>query len=302
MSEVMAQSVTPLRYLERLAEDGSSQEAMQAFLKVAERLPESDMMLFNLASMRDTLPEVARELYIERPNLISSVQQLILGADGIRGVRGVDWLCNPVRSLSSDASKAWAQTLEMGVFDTLAEAAVLRMHSEGMDLKNAALDFSRLPGQWLLLDGEAEAGVYGRCAPEVRASIEDSIGSGLKVVVPGDGEIRSWYVLNASTGNALGMGLGHFGLGGESSVSYTILLVAVGKAALAGFLTFVGCYKLGSGNPGSAGGCATCAVIAAIGMFAVVLAVPLAMPDMGMAAEAMGWAGAACAAMMTQFF
>jgi hypothetical protein len=209
--------------LRQITRGGLPRESDLARFETAVPLPSP---LYALALARLEASNLGGRIYIDRPSIFARHRSLSLVDGQIVPVDSTDIVANEV-GVSLTTDDAFAVRLEQGVFDTNAEALILRGPQVG---GNTATAFAA-SRDWLTLTSDAGEAVSSLGLSEnARRSISQDIDAGFAVVAPPvpirerNEEFVGWWRIDRRTGDTLGVAANGWGQAAERSVQYNVFV------------------------------------------------------------------------------
>jgi hypothetical protein len=183
-----------------------------------------------LALARKTWNQECHDVYLDRPNILAYHRGIKRDSkDNLLSFNGFDIITNELAVHSSSKQNPFYTRLTQGVFDTNAEAFLLK-NSERI-VKNTANFFAKsdvLGVKWMIIqDPHDQAWKKAKLPEDVRIRIEDDLSNGYIVILPQKviqtevGSLVNWWRINSETGNTLGIGENGKGQG---NVEYALLM------------------------------------------------------------------------------
>jgi hypothetical protein len=186
----------------------------QALAETAAKVTRLPSALYSLALVRQSQSPSRGDVYLDRPDLLTSHTGLRLGPAGeLRLTYAVDIVENGVTVRPEATLDTFRIRMQQGVLDTNAEALLM---SDPAKLQGAAeaLAASRTQGiPWLAVRSVQDAAwKEAQLPPDVRTRIEADLAAGFAVVVPqrlaraADRDLVGWWRVDPATGQTLGLG------------------------------------------------------------------------------------------------
>jgi hypothetical protein len=244
------------------------------------RIERNSPMLMALALMRLEWSPVGRDVYLDRPNILTFRTEMGTDATGELMARaGFDIVNNDVGVRGGANGDPWQIRLKQGIADTNAEA-MLTPTPGGPVFSTAELmvaSGAQSTGWIALRQGDEQAMARLQLPPDVQSRVRADLAAGQVVVLPskavklGQDAYWAWWRLDPATGSVLGMTQAGQG---QSMTEYVKIVASVALGMVVGVTTIGGC---GGFNESSSGmkklGCTVCGLVA--GLLAYFAAVAL---------------------------
>ena len=202
-------------------------------IEQAEKLEPDAERLMNLALWRFDASWIARDVFVDSPNLFAYERRFADEGGRLTLQHGIDIVTNTVGVRPASGLRPFYSRLVQGIVDTNAEAMVMG----GTPLGNAAvaLGSTGVKSEWITARTTEEAATSGADWPaSLRAHITDILRRGSIVVAPrtaGQPNRSAFWAINPATGDTLG--IGHFGWGQATAEYVVITAVLISVAFLA---------------------------------------------------------------------
>ena len=251
-----AQSVLANRELLSAVVRGDFTDDFSAAQQVSDKLVPIPTPLYALAVARFEWSRFDREIYIDRPNILTMHRFIAPASPGFKLVRATDIVANEI-GVDVTAENPFAIRLEQGVLDTNAETILA---SNSADALNTATAFTN-SADWLMLTAPRDRQIERlQHSNDVRQRIADDLAAGYLVVAPSSpvaaesARFAGWWRIDPATGHTLGMGDTGWG---QEFVEYLITAIpAMIIGAGLGFLfEYLLCRIFMSGSAPVARGC-----------------------------------------------
>lgn len=207
---------------------------------LSKRIAPMPTPLYGLARARLDWSRHSREIFIDRPNILTRHVFFSPAPAGLKLQDATDIVANEV-GVDPLASDAFAIRLEQGVFDTNAEAL---LRSDRPDAANAGSAFESA-ATWTALTSATDPRLASLRVPDdVRRRMADDLAAGYVVVAPaapvptGGDAFVGWWRVDPQSGHALGMG--RTGWGAAIVERALILLTGAATAFLFAYLWCAG--------------------------------------------------------------
>lgn len=221
--------------------------------------------LYGLALARFAWSPVSEQVYIDQLNLLTRRRRLVVSGDDVRMRDGFDIIANAVGVWPSKGLDPRMTRITQGTADTAAEAFALGCPAESSKCLRAAntSDEYALSGSTWTEVPTGTSPALSQLPSTARVLALADLAAGYALVVPPatpGGTAATWWRVNPSTGETLGMGIA-----GGSTQTETVLQLVVT------LINGVGCFMNLPPGPGQGAVLIGCVVSVGIGFFGPVI-------------------------------